>query len=226
MNCTDCTTCVFDPSLKAVGLPYEIHVTVEPGRVEQFKDACSLIGVKPLLIDLAVMKDMMTSSVHYGNDTTAKVEMWRIERRLQQDGFRTTRTKIETAPWHPDAPTFENQKQFGAGQYYECHLVIEAFRSPYIRGLLKEICRKHDLHVSKNALKSEDNGLEIVMATLRRSIPLSIFEHRIEKAKSALDAWGFEVKKTIIEFALFDSNVSHDAAWFANDNQRPLSVAA
>jgi len=126
-------------------LPFEIHITVErPEQIELFKYVCKSIGVKPIIIDLEVnnnviMSDVMTSSLHYGDNESVLKEVERIKMKLEIPSdyftndidtstawteFKVLRTKIETVPWHPAAPSVLNQLKFKEGNYFESHVRI------------------------------------------------------------------------------------------------------
>jgi NTP pyrophosphatase (non-canonical NTP hydrolase) len=81
-------------------VPFGIHITVKDAPVEDFKHACKLIGVKPLLLDLQnnsgenVLFDLMTSQVHIGNNTSAYAAMRETSKALTDFGFKVIREKI------------------------------------------------------------------------------------------------------------------------------------
>lgn len=67
------------------GVPFEMHVTIkEAPDVNSFIQACAILNVKPIILDLqlqsqGVIKDVMTSSVYFGkNNTEALGELNRI----------------------------------------------------------------------------------------------------------------------------------------------------
>jgi len=127
--CAACARCVIAEALPSASVPYEIHVTVEEADVDRFREACADLGVKPLLLALqlasgGVARDVMTSSIHRGDDPSAKGEARRIGEGLAAAGFRVARTKIETVPWHPLAPSRENGLEAAGGRYFEAHLAV------------------------------------------------------------------------------------------------------
>jgi NTP pyrophosphatase (non-canonical NTP hydrolase) len=123
-------------------LPFEIHVTVDAGEMrdpimfdtktfdlELFKEACSDIVVKPIVIDLEIndgseIQDVMTSSKHFGDNRTAYEESERIADKLKSWGFRVVRNKIESVPWHPAAPVISTGKEISNGCYFEAHIGV------------------------------------------------------------------------------------------------------
>ena len=121
-------------------LPFEIHITVEvsgdnfdleymDGSLDYFKQCCGIIGVKPVVIDLEIngespMKDIMTSSKHFGDNRSAYEESERISDELGKMGYKVVRKKIETVPWHPGAPVISTGKDIPNGCYFESHIGV------------------------------------------------------------------------------------------------------
>lgn len=210
-------------------LPYEIHITVNDGPLyaaASFKAACAEIGVKPILLDLqdrdggVVMPDMMTSSKHLGDNTTALDEVARISAGLRAADFTVIREKIETVPWHPSAP----RRRFDADGtrlpdppmpkdcYFECHFGV--LTSPERMDELGTLARSLDCHRSRNIFKRHSEDCVTVMLTHRKYEGCyEDFKERVAAIETALASAKFETEKTIIEFSLWDTRVSHDSAW-------------
>jgi hypothetical protein len=201
-------------------LPYEIHVTVKSANMQRFKDVCSLINVKPIVIDLmkedtVVLQDVMTSSKIKGTYDDAQKASVSIAKELSIAGFEVQRIKIETVPWHPEAPSFENEKTMRKGNYFESH--VQVITTAERKDLLKEIAKKMDAHLSRNYFKKLSNGQYIIMLTLRDSATyFEKFSLRNEVLKTFLEAKGFEYKKVEVEYAIYDTKQSHDSIWISN----------
>lgn len=206
-------------------LPYEIHVTISPKddgygiNLEQFKADCALIGVKPLLIDMhnhageTVMLDVQTSSVHMGDNRSAHQTAENITDDLRGYGYNVVRTKIETVPWHPAAPSDKHANPVMPKDcYFEAHfnIVVQNGKLP----ILQATSRYLDIHISRNAFKRISDDEVIMMATLRRYNGTSEkFAKECTKVAEHLTECGFSVPKTITEFSIYDTRVSHDATW-------------
>jgi NTP pyrophosphatase (non-canonical NTP hydrolase) len=204
-------------------LPYEIHVTVSPGEgglnIEQYKADCAEIGVKPLLIDLhnqhgeTVMLDAQTSSVHMGDNRSAFLEVSRIKDDLVERGYNVARQKIETVPWHPAAPSNSHSRQaMPPACYFEAHfnVVVSDDRIEGLRAAAYDL----DAHVSRNAFKKISDDTYVMMVTYRKyDGTYERFKGSCENIATQLRGIGFEVPKTITEFSIFDTRISHDAAW-------------
>lgn len=211
-------------------LPYEMHVTVSAGvdgiDLDAFKATCANLGVKPLLIDMhnrlgkTVMLDCQTSSVHMGDNRSALTETRRITAGLQEAGFHVVREKIETVPWHPAAPV-EADRTYGKHAstpvmppncYFEAHFNL-LVHDDYMDDL-RAVVESRGAHLSRNAFKKVSETETIMMATLRHyDGTFEKFKLACENAADHFRDRGYEVPKTITEFSIFDTKVSHDSLW-------------
>lgn len=200
-------------------IPYEIHVTVKTSDVEGFKAACAVTNVKPLLLDLqnsggvAVMQELMTSSVFMGNNASVYAEMQRISNSLTACEFDVVREKIETVPWHPAAPSNKHTSPIMPPScYFESHLSIVTTETDLPK--LRELVTKYGCHLSRNVFKRIDENHFKIMSTYRKYDGVfETFKETLETIKKNIVSAGFEIEKTIVEFSVYDSRVSHDAAW-------------
>lgn len=153
--------------------PYEIHVTVKSADVSYFKEVCAEINVKPLLLDLqnhsesSVLQELMTSSIHLGNNSSAYTELQRIVNYLIIKGFPVVRQKIETVPWHPAAPSNKHSNPIMPKDcYFESHLAIVANADTV--NDLRELVIKQGCHLSSNVFKIIDDKNFKIMCTYRK----------------------------------------------------------
>lgn len=197
-------------------LPYEIHVTVKiPGNVELFKDICDRIGVKPIVLDLAVQEgkimDVMTSSVHYGDNRSAYLEMKRISTELLKNGYIIEREKVETVPWHPAAPTGDGKMPEGC--YFEAYIncIVDEDSDRTLKSIIKAFVPT--VHLSKNYFKKLEDGRFVRMVTLRlNNCNYECFEAKLNDLKNILKS-NIEFNKIVTEFAIYDTKISHDDKW-------------
>jgi hypothetical protein len=69
-------------------------------------------------------------------------------------------------------------------------------------------------HLSSNAFKRIDDESYILMMTYRRSAGyVDSFKEELEALTVELTQCGFQLEKEISEFSIYDTNISHDAAW-------------
>jgi len=238
-------------------LPFEIHVTVDvdleigegdvlnswSGSISRFKEDCVEIGVKPIVIDLeindgSILKDVMTSSKHFGDNRSAYEESERIVSELKDKGYKVVRNKIETVPWHPAAPQDKDKDHplwhgdpIPNGCYFESHIGVIVTKDTkedleeLVDFLNESICEfSGTAKLSKNFFKKTEDGIFVNMLTYRSNMAnAKEFEaevRSIERIISGKNNWGmldsfrsFEYEKVEIEYAVYDTNVTHDAKW-------------
>lgn len=208
--------------LDAVEL-YEIHITVKSdGEIEQFKECCAELEVKPLVVQLAngaVPDDVMTSSSIKCTPSELRDECMRILIGLEVMGWRTIRCKVECPPFHSKVVKLQSQDILPF-QYFESHIPIRVTASDDLE-VLRILCEHHlDMHMSANAFKVND-AERTIMATYRSTI------HNADQFRSATNnrvatlrgehpsysQYEFHAENPVVEFAIFDSNRSHDNEW-------------
>ena len=188
--------------------------------IKSFKNSCETIGVKPIVLDLDinndVIKDVMTSSKHFGDNRSAFNECERIALELRNHGYTILRKKIETVPWHPMVPI--KMDKMPENCYFECHIPVSISKEEkYL--LLNTIKKNEDLFsgkikLSKNFFKKEVDGKLINMITYRSYVASKeFFLKEIDNLKSILNESGFNFNKVETEFAIYDTNISHDYKW-------------
>jgi NTP pyrophosphatase (non-canonical NTP hydrolase) len=222
-------------------LPFEIHVTVDldnsythkhihDENLDGFKDDCKNIGVKPIVIDLeindgSIIKDVMTSSKHFGDNRTAYEESERIVNELKSKGYHVVRNKIESVPWHPSAPVISTGKEIPNGCYFESHIgiVIKPEEKRALNYLVEKLNEDKEemfylsgtIKLSQNFFKKSKDGSKFVnMLTYRSNMCGSPkFKLEVESIKHILDERGFDYEKVEVEYAVYDTNVTHDSKW-------------
>jgi NTP pyrophosphatase (non-canonical NTP hydrolase) len=214
-------------------LPFEIHVTIEANSflesISEFKEDCKDIGVKPIVIDLeindgSIIKDVMTSSKFFGDNRTAYEESERIVKELRDRGYDVVRNKIESVPWHPAAPVISRGEAIPNGCYFESHIGVTIYpeqkedlqtfiRSTLTNGHLIELSGTAKL--SQNFFKKSNDGSRFVnMLTYRSNMcGRPLFEAEVKGIKHLLKEEGFDFEKVEVEYAVYDTNVTHDAKW-------------
>ena len=216
-------------------LPFEIHITVDCKNsynfnIEEFREDCLSIDVKPIILDLEIngelpMKDVMTSSKHFGDNKSAYDECDRIAKALISFGYNVIRRKIETVPWHPAAPT--NTGLIPNNCYFESHIgvIILPNEKEHLNEFVNDLNNKRlgdviiqlsgSVKLSQNFFKKSKDGSKFVnMLTYRSSITSKDeFEDDVNTIKEGLKTNGFEFEKVEVEYAIYDTNVSHDIKW-------------
>ena len=223
-------------------LPFEIHVTITPEdsydfTIDEFKEDCSLVGVKPIVIDLeindgSILKDVMTSSKHFGDNRTAYEESERIVKELKDRGYKVVRNKIESVPWHPAAPTTTTGEPIPNGCYFESHIgvIITPDRKEdlqeFVDGLNARCTAAGRVELggtaklSRNFFKKMEDGKFINMITYRNNMTSTKkFQDEVKQIENSLNHWAnnFEYEKVEVEYAVYDTNVTHDAKWITGN---------
>lgn len=205
---------------KGKPIPFEVHVTVKTSDIDDFRGACSHINVKPIVLALQasqkdIMQDVMTSSVHLGDNTSALEEADKIKAFLIANKFEVVRVKIETVPWHPAAPTVVGDVM-PQDCYFESHVAVRT--SAARREELAKLADEHNAHMSKNVFKVVDEDNFVQMMTIRWYEGIySAFDSTVDAFIAKLAAKGFVLDKKIVEFSVYDTKVSHDAAWIKSN---------
>lgn len=200
-------------------IPFEIHVTVKGVNLDYFKSVCSSLNVKPIILELQNLKDdntledVMTSSNYIGSNTAVYDEVKRISNGLESAGFIVVREKIETVPWHPSAPSKQilNSKM-PENCYFETHFNIIC--NDTRKELLNNLAIKWEAHLSRNIFKKIDDENYKIMVTYRDYVNVyEDFKNRIDLIKADFINNNFDIEKVIIEFAIYDTKISHDFNW-------------
>jgi hypothetical protein len=216
-------------------IPYEIHVTVSltDDALPLFTSVCQSIGVKPIVIDLRIkddstIRDVMTSSVHFGDNKSAYLEMLRISDAFNKnDSIIVVRQKIETVPWHPAAPQNVNDLM-PTNCYFEAHINVEM--SSNLLDDLYDVLDANETVVSSNFFKNKDEGELVTKLLTLRSTEYcrSVFNTKLEILKTGLkgfqqhiagNKYTFNIEKEIVEFAIYDTKISHDSAWIVGEKK-------
>lgn len=206
-------------------LPFEIHVSVKSkydySFNKQFNEVCRTLNVKPLYLSLHTksldIKDVMTSSTYRGTTQGAISSANTIKNVLENNGFEVVRVKIETFPAHPNSPKQFNNNIFAAGNYFEAHYEIVTNKySDHNFEALKTWTRDCGkvLHLSSNERKKNDEQ-RITMVTLRSSqMRMEQFKTEVDKVSTIISDAGFTVLgKPLVEYAILDTNPTHDVEW-------------
>lgn len=199
----------------AEAIPFEIHVSVaefEPGRREAFKEICTQHAAKPLFIELSrgqFKNQPMFSKVIWAKSMDEAIRVAEEFGLLfGASGFLPNRLKIEVP--------LEHAQQFHANgfdtpdRYYEWHGKVVYER---VEALL-ELCDRHRVHLSVNALKNEPH---LRFITLREAGTEGLFQGRVERLTAELQEEGRVVSKQHFEYCIFDTNTQLDSGWLSDN---------
>ncbi len=199
---------------------FEIHVSLTPlheAERMRFSTICSLQRWKALLIELApdIPSQPMTCSRIVGTCDDATNHALSVQQHLEHCGFTVTRVKIEAAPWNSFVPkTDQDAVRRHCSAYFEFHtklvLPITGWEST-----LHTICKPFQAHVSRNSLRIHDDKTMERFVTMRSALHgLETFQQNTNEFTATLDASGFSIADTVMEYCVYDSNTALDAVWF------------
>ena len=224
-------------------LPFEIHITVDMSRivdgdgdsirgrklfVDDFKKQCQYLGVKPIVIELQLengtLEDVMTSSKHFGDNRSAYEDSERIANKLIKLGYRVVRKKIETVPWHSAAPIIDGILPIPNGCYFESHIgvVITPDEKQELNNFVEALNTGLEdtgvggvAKLSQNFFKKSNDGSKFInMLTYRNNVcGYNTFKDEVEMIKESLISSEFIYEKVEVEYAIYDTNVTHDDVW-------------
>ena len=197
---------------------YEIHITVKSdGEIEHFKEACALLEVKPLLVQLSngeVPDDVMTSSSITCTPSELRDECVRILVGLEAMSWNTVRCKIECAPFHEKVVDL-TKVDILPFQYFESHIPVimgpEQTEDDWRR--LRVLAEMYTCHMSANAFKVQDDTRTIMLTFRSTLFNADTFSLVVTKICNFLATCSFKAEKPVVEFAIFDSNRAHDNQW-------------
>jgi NTP pyrophosphatase (non-canonical NTP hydrolase) len=192
--------------------PFEIHFTVLAKHLGGFIKNCEKWGdMKPIVLDLynqdsGIGTQVTTSTVIFGTLVQAISKMNFLSMKLRNNGYEVIREKIETVPWHPAIGSMN-------GKYFESHIPIFLESKDVLENLRNT--NINDLHISKNVLKPDLDGISKIFATIRSEKGSSLIKHQLvlNMKLASLELYGFKMGKTITEYAILDSNEELDARW-------------
>lgn len=214
-----------EENVKSDEIPFEIHITVKTSDLNKFKETCTRLNVKPIILELQlendnILQDVMTSSNYIGSNTGAYNETKRISEGLKNIGFDVVREKIETVPWHPSAPSNkDSNSDMPKNCYFETHFNIIC--NDKRKDFLKIIAEKWDCHLSRNVFKKIDDENYNIMVTYRSyNAVYEEFKNKVDFIKKIFIEYNYDVDKVILEFAIYDTKISHDFNWLAINNEK------
>lgn len=199
---------------------FEVHVTCQAEDAEhgkKFSTFCDEINCKPLVIHLPygeVQEQLMTSSYHRGELLQIQQETYRICQALAQAGYKITRAKIEAMASSQGVPeTDEEAAELSPENYFEFHIKLK-LPLDYDPVELDETCRRHQAHISRNALKKtphwQERFVNLRYFKVGRQTAFQRFEDCLRDVSSKYTVIGKQR-----EYAVYDSNIALDRGWIS-----------
>jgi hypothetical protein len=209
------------PEMSDLSGEFETHLTVRLADAVREMDGLRAFaatrGLKCTHIVLAAgasaSQPMLTRG---GRGTLAEqrraAELLAEEMRLA--GFAVTRSKIEATPWTYGVPQSEaDAAAEPPGRYFEHHVKLLLAPEAHVPALIA-LARRHGGHLSRNALRSRDDGRHerfVTQRAYRVGAPAAhaLFETLMADLRSAR----YEIRDAEEEYVVYDSDVTVDAGW-------------
>lgn len=196
---------------------FEAHITVDTADPQAFCRACDDLGVKSILIELAEGAEPnqpMTESRHEGDLNVVRAEVDGLAQRFEEAGFAVRRRKIEASYTARGVPEKDEETRgLPPSCYFEYHVSIRLKNAKELSDLLQRASR-HGAHVSRNAKKRDETGVEERFVTLRvHRVGRATAEHRYIELLNDMKNASLEVLEERREFTVYDSNLDLDRGW-------------
>ncbi len=191
-------------------IPFEIHITTESlasNRITDFIYFCGSQEAKPLLIELSkgdcIHQPMLSKIIYERSIEAALVNATELSNLIHNHNFKVKRLKIEVPSEHSEL-VLNNNSNFDA--YFEMHCKVNFINAQH----LLQLCDKHKVHLSLNALKNQANTRFI---TLREFGTKQKFEQRIVSLTNDLKKDNWIILKQESEYCIYDDNNFLDNGW-------------
>jgi hypothetical protein len=199
---------------------FEMHVTIAAlpfEGLEHFREVCGMLQVKPILIELGngqAPLQPMTASVLQGTLDEAKRAAKETAIRLTQKGFTPTRVKVEAAPENAGLPeTDDDARQLPSENYFEYHLKL-LLGDNQVPAIAETVAQHPGTHLSRNAFKQREDGLQERFATLRcYKMGRVSANQRFTALQDAIVQQKVMVLKAVCEYCVHDTNAALDEEW-------------
>ena len=139
-----------------------------------------------------------------------------LARRLAEDGFDVSRVKVEAAPENRDVPDSDAEAaSFHDGRYFEHHVKLALGPEADLIALT-ELAVPHGAHLSRNARRVRDDGLQERFITQRcHRVGRATAQARLDGLVNALAAFGAPILSVEQEFVVLDDAPNVDDGWLA-----------
>lgn len=196
---------------------FETHLTVAVSQVARLDVWATARGLKCLHIELARGATPSQPMLTWRSTGVLADQMNRIRNmsaNLRHDGFRVVRAKLEVSADHNDVPADDAAAQrIDQSRYFEHHIKLLLPVDSDLTPLL-HLAERHAGHLSRNALRQRDDGLQERFVTQRcRQVGRNTARAALHRLLHDLTIAEFIILETEAEYVIYDSNLSLDAGW-------------
>ncbi len=205
--------------------PFESHLTL------RLPDAAALAALQHwtthrpglkcthILLDRGVTasQPMLTAHAHGSlSDQIAAADT--LRRQLAAEGFDVIRLKLEVDVDNPDVPTLDSPSVpgYAADRYFEHHikLLLPASFDERARDELTALAQRHQSHLSRNALRTRDDGRHERFVTQRcYAVGRRTAQRQLDALLHDLARADYTLLDIEREYVVFDTNIQIDAGW-------------
>jgi hypothetical protein len=195
---------------------FEVHVTVRPpneAALEQFRSWCRVHDCKCIRIVLARGEHVEQPMATWRRSATTFPAVL-AEARSMVGELPVVRVKVEAAPENQGVPQSDaDAAAEDAANYFEHHVKLLR-QAEADREALLQTCVALGTHLSRNAWRENESGIEERFVTMRNyRVGRLTAEERLESLLAALAGLGEKVIEVESEYTVYDSNVQLDAGW-------------
>lgn len=193
---------------------YEIHLTFDHhGNEAKFLELCKELDIKPIILDLDGETQVTTSCVvKTANILDVDIRVGQLVHPFRIAKIDLLRTKLETTI---DNPLIDNPLIgylfHDDHTYYETHFSF--LTTPEEKERVTHFCKLYGVHMSRNALKCDHEGLTKYMGTVRDGNDATAHTERVKTILQYLKNNGIEPIKSVTEYAYWDSTKELDNNW-------------
>lgn len=214
-------------NLENLAFTYEVHVTVAlPDKLSlydkknDFIELCKKIKAKPIIIELedgvpVNGKIQWQTSKYYHKTLNQVINLMQNDvDYIETSGWQVVRKKIETIPssnLQSNVPLTQYDLEIEpTANYFEFHI---KFVVPENMNIILNVCKKHNAHISKNAItKTVLQSFKIITLRLYK-ICLNDSIDLFNALYNDLIKINTIIVKTEKEYAVYDSNSNIDKGW-------------
>ena len=192
---------------------FETHLTVAAGRGEALQRFAAAHGLKCLQIELARGAQPLQPMLSWrsrGVLAQQRAQADAVAAQLRAQGLAPLRIKIEAAPGNRDVP--QDDADAVAGRYFESHIKL-LLPADADLAALAERAQRHGAHLSRNALRRREDGLDERFLTQRSRGGARRALAELGALLAALDAAGLRRVCVETEYVVYDDNLAVDDGW-------------
>ncbi|QQP97681.1 hypothetical protein [Lysobacter enzymogenes] len=202
---------------------FETHLTVAADHAGALQRFAAAHGFKCLHIELARgvrAFQPMLSWRGRGDFARQRAQADAVAAQLRAHGMQPLRIKIEAAPGNRDVP--QDDAQAVAGRYFESHIKLLLEAGADLTELAERV-RGHSAHLSRNALRTREDGLDQRFVTQRSHGGLRRAYAELRALLDVLDGAGLRRLGVETEYVVYDDNLAVDDGWIDLATDGPLA---